>query len=74
MRSRIEREIINLAYDLVALWESPNIAGLPRNERNKAIEETRAKMIDAVHRLEGSHAKSAPSSKPLGYTQAWLNK
>lgn len=44
-------EIIDLAKDLVALWQSPKIQGLPRAERNTAIEETRNKMIAAVTAL-----------------------
>jgi hypothetical protein len=41
-------EIIDLTKDLVALWQSPKIQGLPRADRNTAIEETRNKMIAVV--------------------------
>lgn len=41
-------EIVEIAKDLVALWQSPKIQGLPRAERNTAIEETRNRMIAAV--------------------------
>ena len=41
-------EIVAVARDLVALWENPNIKGLPRAERNAAIEDTRRKLIAAV--------------------------
>lgn len=45
---RPANEIIEIAKDLVALWQSPKIQGLPRSERNTAIEETRNKLIAAV--------------------------
>lgn len=45
---RPQNEIIEIAKDLVALWQSPKIQGLPRSERNAAIEETRSKLIAAV--------------------------
>lgn len=41
--------IVELAKDLVALWTNPKIQGLPRAERNAAIEATRAKLIAAVN-------------------------
>lgn len=41
-------EIVEIAKDLVALWQSPKIQGLPRADRNAAIEETRNRMIEAV--------------------------
>lgn len=41
-------EIVDIAKDLVALWQSPKIQGLPRADRNTAIEETRNRMIAAV--------------------------
>lgn len=43
-------EILTIARDLVSLWQNPNIQGLPRAERNAAIEETREKLIAAVSR------------------------
>ena len=45
-------EIIALAEDLVGLWREQQIAGLPRAERNAAIAVTRARLIDAVTRLQ----------------------
>lgn len=45
--------LIELARDLVALWESPNIKALKRSERNEAIEATRQQMIEAVAEYEG---------------------
>lgn len=47
-------EIVELAKDLVALWESPNIRGLARADRNAAIEETRNRLINSVHKLGNS--------------------
>jgi hypothetical protein len=41
-------DIVAIAGDLVALWQSPAIQGLPRAERNAAIEETRNRLISAV--------------------------
>jgi len=41
--------VADIAHDLVALWENQNIAGLPRAQRNKAIEATREELISAVH-------------------------
>ena len=43
-----EHSIIAAAEDIVALWQSPNIQGLPRAERNAAIEDTRNRLIAAV--------------------------
>lgn len=47
-RSDREHSIITAAEDIVALWQSPNIQGLPRADRNAAIEETRNRLIAAV--------------------------
>lgn len=41
-------DVADIARDLVALWENQNIKGLPRAERNAAIDGTRAKLIAAV--------------------------
>jgi hypothetical protein len=41
--------VYEIAQNLVALWESPIIKELPRSERNAAIEETRAALIEAVN-------------------------
>jgi len=45
-------EVINQSRALVALWKTLRISGLSRAERNAAIEETRAKLIAAVERLD----------------------
>jgi hypothetical protein len=42
-------DVADIAAELVALWENPKINGLPRAERNTAIEGTRQKLIEAVH-------------------------
>lgn len=46
-----EKAIIEAAGDLVAMWKNPNIQGLPRQERNAAIEYSRARLIEAVDKL-----------------------
>lgn len=45
-------DIVDAACDLVVLWENQKIAGLPRAERNAAIEVTRQRLIDAVRATE----------------------
>ncbi len=40
--------IANAARDFVSLWQAQKIEGLPRAERNAAIEDTRQRLIDAV--------------------------
>lgn len=47
----IEEDIIEIACDLVGLWQNQKIAALPRSERNAAIEETRNRLIEAVDKL-----------------------
>lgn len=47
-----ESQIVLAARDLVALWQSPRIQGLPRSERNAAIDETRTRLINAVDALD----------------------
>lgn len=49
--TEVERleDIAESARDLVALWESPVIQGLARADRNAAIEETKAALIEAVN-------------------------
>jgi hypothetical protein len=42
-------DVADIAAELVALWDSPNIRGLPRADRNTAIEGARDKLIKAVH-------------------------
>jgi hypothetical protein len=39
------REIEQAARDLTALWQEQKIAGLPRAQRNAAIEESRERLI-----------------------------
>lgn len=41
-------QVADIAADIVAIWQNPNIKGLPRAERNAAIETTRNKLIEAV--------------------------
>lgn len=41
-------DIIDAAKDLVALWRNPKIQALSRQERNAAIEDTRARLMEAV--------------------------
>ena len=40
--------IASAARDLVSLWQAQKIEGLPRAERNAAIEDTRQRLIDIV--------------------------
>lgn len=47
-----QEAVINLTRDLVALWENPKIAALPRSERNAAIDDTRKALIAAVHDMD----------------------
>lgn len=42
-------DIVAIAGDLVALWQNQTIQGLPRADRNAAIEETRNRLIAAVN-------------------------
>jgi predicted LPLAT superfamily acyltransferase len=44
------RAIAAAAADLAALWKAMNISGLPRAERNAAIEETRNRLIAALEK------------------------
>ncbi len=57
-----EQAIVDLAKNLVALWESQKIKGLTRSERNSAIEETRNAMIEAVNELARSSVGSEQGS------------
>lgn len=50
--------VADLAADLVALWENPNIAGLPRAERNAAIDGVRTELIAAVGEWREAKARS----------------
>lgn len=45
------REVCEAAKTIVSLWQSPQIAGLPRADRNAAIENSRADLIHAVNNL-----------------------
>jgi len=45
-------DIVESAMDLVALWKAQKIAGLPRSERNAAIEETRNRLIAACDNFQ----------------------
>src|SRR5262245_8419440 len=47
-------EVCEAAKNIVALWENPVIAGLPRSDRNAAIEESRAHLIAAGRKLYGA--------------------
>lgn len=47
-------EILETAQNLVSLWQSPNIQGLSRADRNAAIEETRNRLIKEVEALATS--------------------
>ena len=48
----IAHDVIKEAQSLVALWKHQKIAGLPRSERNAAIDETRKRLIEAVEKYE----------------------
>lgn len=55
--------IADIARDLVAMWENQRIEGLPRAERNAAIEDIRRDLISAVN---DSKLKSAGGSGSAG--------
>jgi hypothetical protein len=44
--------VVDVARNLVALWESPKIIGLPRADRNAAIDGARQQLITAVHEID----------------------
>jgi hypothetical protein len=44
----VPSEMANAAADLVSLWRAQKITGLPRSERNAAIEEVRERLCMAV--------------------------
>ena len=50
------KSIVDAATDLVTLWQHMKIDGLPRAERNAAIEETRERLIAAVRAAPGTEA------------------
>lgn len=52
-------DVADIADELVSLWDNQNIKGLPRAERNAAIEGTREKLTRAVK--EWRAQKSSPS-------------
>ena len=41
-------DVADIADELVGLWENQKISGLPRAERNAAIDGTRKRLTDAV--------------------------
>jgi len=51
---KIERlsEIVEISADLTALWKAQKISGLPRSDRNAAIENVRNRLIEALDRLK----------------------
>jgi hypothetical protein len=48
---KLQAEVVEAAETLVALWKARKIAGVKRSERNSAIDETRARLIEAVDAL-----------------------
>lgn len=42
------RDIEAAARDLVALWKAQKVTGLPRSERNAAIEQSRERLIELL--------------------------
>jgi hypothetical protein len=50
-------DVADIARDLVALWHEQKITGLPRAERNAAIEGTRDKLIAAVKVWDDARAR-----------------
>lgn len=55
------RDVYEAADSLVALWESQKIEGLPRVIRNTAIEDYRARLIEAV---KACRAQSPSATEP----------
>lgn len=45
--------VADAARDLIALWKQGKIDGLPRAERNAAIESSRARLIETLEALDG---------------------
>ena len=69
--------VYDVALDLVALWHSPKIEGLPRAERNDAISATRDRLVKAVQAAYGKvrrdladNAKPAQGRSALNPTQS----
>lgn len=62
--SSVHHDITDAARDLVALWKSQRIDGLPRAERNAAIEQSRERLIRAVESLDDrlEEPSTAPAS------------
>lgn len=56
--------IVEIASDLVSLWESPIIQGLSRSERNEAIDSTRKELINAVNSARSSTGSERRNSTP----------
>lgn len=51
-RCQLAKDVADIARDLVLLWENQKIAGLPRSERNAAIDDIRARLTVAVRRRQ----------------------
>jgi hypothetical protein len=65
LRRAREADALAAAADLVILWKSQRIEGLPRAERNAAIEETRGRLIQAMDALNDRlEEPSAPTPSP----------
>ncbi len=58
-----DRSVMEAAADLVALWKAKKISGIPRSERNAAIEDSRERLIIAVDR-SASRRSAASTDKP----------
>lgn len=61
--------IIDAAVTLVDLWRQQKIAGLPRPERNAAIEDVRATLIYAVDHLRGLDRPPRPIRRTDEHTR-----
>lgn len=57
-----ESDVIRAARDHVALWKAQKVDGLPRAERNAALEETRARLIRAIDALDSALHRARPHS------------
>ena len=51
-------EVTDIAGELVALWKEQKIAGLPRAERNAAIDGVRQRLVKAVEVWEAAKRRS----------------
>lgn len=50
--------VADVARDFVALWREQKIAGLPRADRNAAIEDVRHRLCTAVDEWEAAMRRS----------------